>query len=347
MKQNNVYISCSMLPLLARCPAAYKRSLNAPPYPTEQQSRMDSGIRVHKLLAGEIVNEATEQERQLAAMLKKRLEERLAKLEVNFNEKLNVLIEYPLTLSLNDFSLNGKADVIAYNNNIVAVFDYKTRSYSYDPWQIYAYLIAFLQERKLDPTEHMCIVGFCMPTSLVEENLTAQQLSTIKEQIERIVSGAAEEEPIARPGDHCRICKASPVCQDSLNRLAVTIPSATQISTLSNQELGMFYAKYLALASLGNALKEEIIKRIQNGETINGFRIEKAIRRKIEDVSKLYERLQPLGISADEFLQAVDVSLMTLRQIAASKGLKNEVNQIIDEMATKEEYIKLVRESDE
>lgn len=353
----------SELDRVSICPASWRlaRSI-APPLATPQMLR---GLRIHQALAGESPADLSPEERQQVKDAWDTAYWAVCSILNKQYSDLYILREWPTTLSFKKGNLIGRFDLVVHDPETkrACVVDWKTTAWY--QWDIASNLQlaagALAAHELLDVgTVYVTIVETARGTYVPEWHIyTAEQLFNVRRRIDQIITAAVDKNAKTRRGYHCRHCPAVSICPETL-RLPEYIekkpPKAIKqyVQGLSADKLSdLLNAWHDWVKATGRALEEEAKRRLSEGEDVPGWTLAAGQTvREIRDVTQLWFRLKDLGISGEEFLNKINISIKAVEELLKTKykstrEVKAAVNKVLDGLVVEKQRAPRLKRNNE
>lgn len=243
---------------------------------------------------------------------------------------------------------SGKADFVAVFGEGALVVDYKTLHGDHDHAAVNDQLrsLAVLVAERHKATQVRVAIVQPWKGKPTVADYNEQALKDAAQWLDLSLKREAKSKPEdANPGDWCKFCPARVNCEAFTRPALATAETAIiQVSSMDDEtarkalfaraaELpdGELAARYRGLKALGwyiNAVEGNVRMRAEEGGEFaaNHFRIvEGKAKREIDDVSKVWSKLEALGLSVEDFTAACSMTIKSVQGfVRKATGLKGK-----------------------
>lgn len=210
------------------------------------------------------------------------------------------------TLYVNDFKY-GKGVAVSAEDNP------QMKLYALGAYTEYSFLYPITKI-------HMSIVQPRLD-SISEFEISAEELLAWGEEVKPIAQKAFNGEGEFVPGEHCKFCKAKAVCRARADQFsALDDFKDLKPPLISNDEVGEFLEKGLAIESWIKALKDYALAESLKGNEIKGWKaVEGRGSRNYTDIDKAFEYLQEKGVAEAVLYERVPLTVPKLEKQLGKK----------------------------
>lgn len=327
--------SASGMERLALCPGSWNASKGIP----ETSSKYaEQGNRIHSLIAGENVENPTEEERDVANQC-----ERLSQMIVTqhmarpMEDCTEVWRESRLWARENDgVTWSGKPDLVVIYGKRAVIIDFKTGrgevEHAANNKQIraLAVLIDGCFVGKLDSI----LVAIVQPLASQSMSLcdyTKADIELARTEIENTVRNAMKPDAKRVAGEaQCRYCPAKARCPEAGEVLTEVANVQPIVTMLSSSELGDLLSKCKQAEDVVDALREEAKNRLEEGVAVEGWELKAgATRETITHPEAVFFKFSGLGGNIEQFMSSISVNKSKLsdamKVVTGTKGKELEV----------------------
>jgi hypothetical protein len=202
--------------------------------------------------------------------------------------------------------------------------------------QLYVYALGIMQEFGLDECEAWCIYGQLRKS---EEHLIYKDnaVKYVDDVLDRVKHKHLEEK---KAGDGCEFCANKSTCSAILapmKEIKEALPAevkclgglnlaTSSIATMPSLHLGKIMDLYDYMESIKTLAEEEMMKRMDNGEIITGWKInERAGATKIADQQALMFELKTLrGITDAEIVEKSNLTVTAVKELIYGDDAKKK-----------------------
>lgn len=335
MERQHAPFSPSKLAMWAKCPNFVS---------ADSTPKTERGVKIGELLQQAIVNRIPPEDSKLRNIYDQ------ITMEV---ERLNLEVYSEYLIKTPSPNIWGWADLVALDpfGEIALLWEFKTgygaRSEPSQNPQILMYVWGLLE------AGYETVTAFLVEIDQ-NQHLSATFTNNVKPLLEllaKLIAGQVGEN--SYPGDWCAICAKPTVCEAALEKLEITLQEAVkyppdkqiieeQLKLKSNEELAQFLDRYsepfkIAEIIMGKT-KEEAIKRLLNGDKLNGWVLERKLGpRQWEDEVGAYQWLLSEGLQPNQITQ-----LLSPAQV--EKLLTKEQKKLLSSFTKTTERKYLIRE---
>lgn len=328
--------SASGMERLALCPGSWNASKGIEETSSEHAVR---GNRIHSLIAGEDVENPTEEERDVAEQC-----ERLSQMIVTqhmakpMEDCTEVWREGRLWARENDGVVwSGKPDLVVVYGNRAVIIDFKTGraevEHATNNKQLRALAVLVdgaCASRKL---EHVlvAIVQPLAPQSMSLCDYTKADIELARVEIENVMESAMKPDAKRVAGEsQCRYCPAKSRCPEASEVLTEVANVQPIVTMLSSSELGDLLSKCKQAEDVVDALREEAKRRLEEGVAVEGWELKAgATRETITHPEAVFFRFSEKGGNIEQFMSTISVNKAKLsdayKGVTGTKGKELEV----------------------
>lgn len=157
--------------------------------------------------------------------------------------------------------------------------------------------------------------------SISEWEISAEDLLAWGEEVKPIAQKAFAGDGEYVPGEHCKFCKAKAICRARADEFTALDDFTTlKPPLISNDEVGEFLEKGLAIESWIKALKDYALTESLKGNEVKGWKaVEGRGSRQYVDIDKAFKELQDKGIDEAVLYERVPLTVPKLEKQLGKK----------------------------
>jgi len=306
--------SASSIERLMLCPGSHQASRGIEEMKSEAA---ESGSRIHGLIAGDKVENPTNEEEQMAW----RCNAIADTLVLNtFYHKLedcsDVSREERLwAMSDRHKSYSGKADLMVTHGTKGLVIDFKTGRGEVDSAAENMQLRTLAVLMYLNSIEGVDKIGVAIIQPLVTDwPIVAwyerEALEDAQKQIRAIIKVAETEGAPRMPGEkQCKYCPARARCPEASSAIATMTVLPSSLAELTSEQLSQKLDACIIADAVVACIREEARHRIENGEGIYGWEMKAGVvKETITKPEAVFARFTEIGGTSEQFMTTVSVA---------------------------------------
>lgn len=300
--------SASAMERLSLCAGSHQASAGIKE-PESEAAR--SGSRIHGLVAGEQVIDATTEELDMAGRCAEMAEAVAQRFFGHGLAGCNVTREERLWSEGRAFS--GQADLVAISGSKALIVDFKTGRGEVQPsatnQQLRALAVLVSEQSELD-TVAVAIVQPLATSTPVLAWYDAKDLTSAAVEVYWTVAEAAAPEAKRVAGEiQCKYCAARSRCPEANAEVAALAVIPEGVMALTSEQLSRRLDVCKVAESVIDALRDEAKRRLETGESVAGWELRAGITREtITNPQEVYARFDAAGGTVEQFLGAVTVA---------------------------------------
>lgn len=323
--------SASSAARYAQCPGSFLLEQQCPEPPPTPDAEF--GTRVHALLAGEHVENPTDEETALADRCDTQTDSLVT--THGFNDVSTRVGPLPWIEERRIWSpyqtWSGKADLIIVDERKrrALVVDYKTGRGDVEAatGNLQLRALAVLVDYEFGPLREV-VVAIVQPLAGEPSSCTytAQDLVQATDEIEAMMLRVQQpNQPLNPSPDACKYCRAKGICPEA-GKVVETLPAFAEPRNvaMSAQDLAVFLDRARIAEDVIEHVRAEAKRRLEAGETLPGWKLKPGAKKEtIKDPDAVFARFCGAGGSAPQFMRAVSIAKGKLKDaLKEATGLK-------------------------